>query len=426
MKKIYSFLAAIVLLGLLFNACKKDENPADGKVNTFAALYVVKNAYKGADVQLNASLLGGATQTGGIVISNLSGNNFPKGGLIIQNTSRGQVRGLLIELGDAATNYVPGDSLVINIDGSSLAKVGSSLQLKGITTANITKVSSDHVVKPRTVALGALMANFGLYENTLLKVTADAKPVPETGETYAGNKMLDDGSGTTVALHTSAEATFANNSLPASATYTVIPLYGNEAGNYGDTPQLRLRTAADVENASGPIYPNWPESFESPDASVKGSYNMNTADVPDNNINLKTGNWKLYQAILGTTVGRDRINAPGLQSIRMQQNLKESAYLQMNFDLPNGASKVTLWAGAYYTDAVSTFRLEYSTDGGLTWLAAGADIQCQSGASRQETFLLNIKGNVRFRINKLGLGTTSVPNILNGRLSIEDIAIYSN
>jgi hypothetical protein len=426
MKKIYSLLAALLLCTLLFNACKKDEKPAEGKLNSFAALFVVKNAYKGSDVQLNAEKLGGATQTGGIVISNLSGNNFPKGGLIIQNASRGQVRGLLIELPDAAGNYAPGDSLVINIDGSTLAKVGSSLQLKGITTADITKVSSDNALKPRTVALGALLGNFELYENTLLKVTADAKPVPQPGETYAGNKMLDDGSGSAVALHTSATATFAANSLPASATYTVIPMYGDEAGNYGTIPQVRLRTEADVENASGPIYANWPESFETPDATMKGSYNMNTPAVPDNSIMLKTGSWKLYQSIIGNTAARDRFNEPGLQSIRMQQNLTESAYLQMNFDLPNGASKVTLWAGAYYTDAVSTFRLEYSTDGGLTWLPAGADIQCQSRGSRQETFLLNIKGNVRFRINKLGLGTTSVPNILNGRLSIEDIAIYSN
>lgn len=426
MKKISSFIAALALSALLFNACKKDERPADGTVNTFAALYVVKNAYKGSDVQLNASALNGATQTGGVVISNLTGNNLPKGSLIIQNSSRGQVRGLLIELGDAASNYLPGDSLLINIEGSTLSKVSGSLQLKGITAANITKVSSDNVSMAKTVALGALLGNFELYENTLLKVTADAKPVPQPGETYAGNKMLDDGSGSAIALYTSAEATFASNSLPASATYTVIPLYGDETGNYGTTPQLRLRTAADVENASGPIYPNWPESFESPDQSIKASYNMNTAEVPDNSINLKTGSWKLYQSILAATAGRDRINAPGLQSIRMQQNLKESAFLQMNFDLPNGASKVTFWAGAYHTDAVSTLRLEYSLDQGLTWLAAGPDIQCQSGASRQETFLLDIKGKVRFRINKLGLGTTSVPNILNGRLCIEDIAIYSN
>lgn len=426
MKKIYSLIAGLVLCALLFNACEKDENPASGKINTFAALFVVKNAYKGSDVQLNAEALGGANLTGGVVISNLTGKNFPEGGLIVQNSSRGQVRGIIVDLSGTSIPYLPGDSLVIDLKGTTLTKVGKSLQLKGVSPAGITKVSSDNKVTPRTVALGELLNNFDLFENTLLKVTADANPVPVTGETYVGNKMLDDGSGSTITLHTAAEALFAGNSLPASATYTVIPIYADEAGNYGSMPQVRIRTQADVENASGPIYANWPESFEVPDQSLKASYNMNTVEVPDNSINLKTGNWKLYQSILANTAARDRFNAPGMQAVRMQQNLSESAYVQMNFDLPNGASKVTLWAGAYFTDAVSTFRLEYSTDEGATWLAAGPDIQCQSRGSRQETFLLDIKGKVRFRINKLGLGTTSVPNVLNGRMSIEDIAIYSN
>ena len=426
MKKIYAILTTLLMCGIVFNSCEKDINPSLGKQNPFAALFVVKNAFKGNDVKLTSEALGGANLTGGVVISNLSGKNFPKGGLIIQNSERGQVRGILIDLGDAVIPFVPGDSLVVDVVGGTLSKVGNSLQLKGLTLANIEKVSSDNQVTPRTVALGELTTNFGLYENTLLKLTADTKPLPVSGDTYSGNKNLDDGSGSTVILHTQADALFATNSLPASATYTVIPTYGTEAGGYGTIQQVRLRTEADVENASGPIYENWPESFESPSFTVKSSYNMNTTAVPDNNIDLKTGSWKLFQAILGNTAARDRFNAPGTQAIRMQQNLSVSAFLQMNFDLPNGASKVTLWHGAYYTDAISTFRLEYSTNSGATWIAAGPDVKCESGGSRQETFLLNIKGKVRFRINKLGLGTTSVPNILNGRMSIEDVAIYSN
>ncbi|TDQ07637.1 DUF5689 domain-containing protein [Pedobacter metabolipauper] len=425
MKKIYSILAVLIIFGMVLNACKKDVNPSLGTQNPFAALYVVKNLYKGSDVQLDPSALGGANLTGGVVISNLIGKNFPNGGLIIQNANRGQIRGILIELGDAAIPFVPGDSLVVDVTGGTLTKVGNSLHLKGLSLASIKKISSNNVLTPRTVALGALAADFGLYENTLLKLTADTKPLPLTGETYAGNKFLDDGS-SSIALYTQADALFAGNSLPASATYTVIPVYGNETGGYGSVQQVRIRTEADVENASGPIYPNWPESFESPDATFKPSYNMNTTAVPDNNVELKTGSWKLFQSILANTAGRDRINAPGAQAIRMQQNLSVPAFVQMNFDLQNGASKVTLWHGAYYTDAISTFRLEYSTDGGTTWLAAGADVKCASGGSKQETFLLNIKGKVRFRVNKLGLGTTSVPNILNGRMSVEDIAIYSN
>ena len=412
--------------GLIFNSCKKDADHAAGVVNPFAALHVLKNAYKGSDVQLNADNLAGASSIGGIVISNLSGKNFPEGGLIIQNLDRGLTRGILIDLGNVTIPFAVGDSVVVDVIGATLGKKSSSLQLSGISIDKIRKITSGNLVRTKSVGLGELTANFETYENTLVKVVADTKPLPTTGETYAGNKTLDDGSGAPIVLHTQANATFSATSLPASATYVAIPVYGNATGDYGDVKQLRIRTIDDVSNASGPIYPNWPESFESPDFTVKGSYNMNTPAIPNNNVDLKTGNWKLEQAILGNTAGRDRFNNPGLQCIRMQQNLSVPALVQMNFDLPNGASKVTYWHGAYYTDAISTLRLEYSTNGGTTWVAAAPDVKAQSGGSRQETVLLNIKGNVRFRINKLGLGTTSVPNILNGRLCIEDIAIYSN
>jgi hypothetical protein len=426
MKKIYSILAALLLCGIVFNACEKDVNPSLGSENPFAAIFVVKKAYKGTDVQLTAESLSGANQTGGVVISNLSGKNFPQGGLIIQGVSRGQMAGLLIDLGQAEVPFLPGDSVVVDLVGGTLSKIGESLQLKGLTASQITKVSSGNVIMARSVSMGVLAANFETYEHTLIKLTADTKPLPVAGDTYQGDKTLDDGSGSTISLFTSADALFAGNSMPASATYTVIPVFGSADGGYGTNQQVRLRTEADIANASGPLYPNWPESFESPDFTLKSSYNMNTAAVPDNNVELKTGNWKLLHSILANTAGRDRFNAPGTQAIRFNQNLTVSALLQMNFDLPNGASKVTLWHGAYYTDAISTFRLEYSVNGGVTWLAAGPDVKAQSGGSRQETFLLNIKGKVRFRINKLGLGATSIPNVYNGRLSIEDIAVYSN
>lgn len=427
MKKIFSIIIALIVSGIMLNACKKDTNPSEGDVNPFTAMFAVKSVFKGADVKLTPELLAGASFTGGVVVSNQDGKNVPKGALVIQNSSRGLTRGILIDMGNEALPFVPGDSVVVNIIGAVLGKNGSSLQLRGIPLANIQKISSNNKITSKTVALGELNANFANYENTLVKVTADTKPLPATGDTYLGSKTIDDGSGTSMILYTQEGATFSGNSMPASATYSGIALNGSETGGYGDVKQIRIRTSADVENASGPIYPNWPESFESPDATFKGSYNMNTAAVPNNNIDLKTGNWKLEQAIIGNlNANRDRFNAPGLQCIRMQQNLTVPAYLQMNFDLNNGVSKVTFWHGAYSTDAVSTFRLEYSTNSGVSWVAASSDIKTMSAGSKQETFLFDIKGKVRFRFVKLGLGTTSVPNVLNGRLCIEDVAVFSN
>ena len=69
---------------------------------------------------------------------------------------------------------------------------------------------------------------------------------------------------------------------------------------------------------SGPIYRNFPESFEAVPQATKGSYDMNTAAVPDNTVTFGTGPWKLYQSILGNTSGRDRYT--GTQGIRMQQS----------------------------------------------------------------------------------------------------------
>jgi hypothetical protein len=110
----------------------------------------------------------------------------------------------------------------------------------------------------------------------------------------------------------------------------------------------------------------------------------------------------------------------------MQQQLNFDAYVQMNFDLPNGASKVTFSYGAYYTDASSTFRLEYSQDGGTTWQITGAPLSDASDASKVAIFLMDIKGPVRFRVNKLGLGPTNGVDVFNGRLSIEDFSVFSN
>ncbi len=148
-----------------------------------------------------------------------------------------------------------------------------------------------------------------------------------------------------------------------------------------------------------------------------------------NAVSFPTGQWNLYQAILGTTAGRDRI-VSGKNAIRMQQNLSVDGYVQMNFDVPNGASKVTLWYGSYYTDRSCTFKLEYSTDGGTTWKQTGEPISdahttTESMNSKQAVFLMNIQGPVRFRVTKLGLGTSN--NVINnGRLGLDDIAIYKS
>ncbi|WP_157977232.1 DUF5689 domain-containing protein [Taibaiella helva] len=425
MKNIFPGLALLMLLATA-SCIKKNENPATGTPSPLTSVSQLRSLYKGSDVIISSELLAGATTVRGVVISDHSGANFPAGYVILQNTARGSTTGIILNMdGETAKRYVPGDSVEVQVDGLSLVNRNGALMLEQVASDRVHRLAAGAAIKVTPVSVSALTAEFAKYESTLVEVTADVKPVPQPGDTYAGDKYLSDGKDSALLLSTAAGAGFAGDGLPASATFRGIAGFYNASGNTKDGAAMRLylRTKADVTFASGPLYNGFPEDFESPDAATKGSYNMTAID---NNIDMKTGNWKLYYAILGTTAGRDRFNPAGKQCIRMQQQLDFDAYVQMNFDLPNGASKVTFSYGAYYTDASSTLKLEYSQDGGLTWQQTGEAISDGSDVPKVAIFLLDLKGPVRFRVNKLGLGPTNGTSVFNGRLSIEDFAVFSN
>ena len=181
---------------------------------------------------------------------------------------------------------------------------------------------------------------------------------------------------------------------------------------------LTLMVSATAFAQKGRVYDKFPEDFEMPDTSAKAKYKK--ADVQ-----LKTGNWTLDQAILGAVENRDRFN--GKQSVRIHQNKENSGYLQMNFDLPNGASKVTFVYGVYYKDSPSVIKLEYSTDKGQTWKQVGSDITDANAKQKTADFVMDIKEPVRFRINKLSIETAKKESgVRDGRLSVDDFTVFQN
>ncbi|WP_210517913.1 DUF5689 domain-containing protein [Hymenobacter terricola] len=415
-----------LLTALACTSCL-EENPdyAAGQPSPIISLEDVRRLYQGSNVTLEAAQLSGAHQIVGLVISDASGLNVPGGPatIVVQNKRRGAVRGIIIPL-NGISNFAVGDSVVVDITGATLAKSAGALRLEGLTADRVRKVSSNNPVTVRDINVGTLLTNFDTYEGTLVRITGGSiTPLPVSGDTYAGDKTLADGSNNRLTLHTAAGAAFAARRIPASATFVGIPVGATDAAQ-APAPQLWLRTAADALDPSGPIYRNFPESFESVPLATKGSYDMNTAAVPDNTVTFSSGPWKLYQSIIGNTSGRDRYT--GTQGIRMQQGLTVPAVVEMKFDLPNGATKVTLLYGAYYTDAASSWKLEYSQDQGATWRQTGATVTDAGNWQHAITFLMNIGGPVRFRINKLGLGVSAPPAVLNGRLGLDDLAIYEN
>ncbi|RXK85601.1 DUF5689 domain-containing protein [Filimonas effusa] len=420
MKKYFLYIAAVVSSFAFTSCLKEDLNESIGELNAMASVYVVRAAYNQADVSLGKASLAGAYRTAGIVIANGSSGNFPEGHIIIQDEWRGLMRGLTL-VSDKATaaSLAVGDSVVVELEGATLTRNGgTSLAVRGLAASAIKKISSGHEVKIRPINITELSKNFEKYENTVVSITADVTPFP-VQQKFAGEHTLTDGGDTTIPLYTAAEAVFANETIAPSAAFVGIPVTGD------GRKQLRLRNLTDMQFASGPIYAGYPEDFENPDAAQKASY-------AGKDVALRTGTWRLEQCLLGNTTGRDRI-VSGKQSIRFQQNLGTSSpcYLQMNYDVPSGAAKVTFWYGCYYTDAASSFVLEASTDKGTTWKQVGNVISdpektSVSIAAKQAVFMMDIDGSVRFRIRKLPLGTTAIPTIENGRLGIDDFAIYQN
>lgn len=424
MKKTTYLFGMILLLLSTAGCLKENANPSEGIPASMAALTTVKDLYRGSEIELTPEKLSGAQFTAGVVVSDNGSKNLPEGYVIVQNSWRGWVRGIALVLDPTvAQKFNVGDSVVIDIRGARLKEDAGTLTMQNLQDNQIKLISPNNPVIVQSVSLDNLSKNFKIFESTVISATADLSTYPAVGETIAGEKSINDGSqiADPVVVYTEPSAVFSSDKIAPSATFRGIAFKVN------DSKQIRMRSLEDMMFPSGSIYAGFPETFEEPNQSVKNNYNKPEID---NNIDMKTGNWKLFQSILGETANRDRI-VSGKQAIRFQQNLTVPALLQMNFDVPDGATKVTVWYGSYYTDASSTFILEASQDQGATWTQIGEPVSdahktSESLNAKQATFMMDIEGPVRFRINKLGLGPSSGTTVQNGRLGMDDFAIYKN
>lgn len=241
MKKTFQYLACFFAMALLWS-CKRDGNYPGGTVSSYISIFDVRDVYKGQDVTLSKQNMFGADKMTAVVVSDHSGKNLPQGLLVVQDARRlGLLRGLSIPLGADATNYAVGDSLVINLEGAVLKRIDGILQLTGITSSKITKLSSGSVVLPNIVKGNSVIDNPEAYESTFISITKagfDASYPP--GSTYAGDRTINDGFGN-LTLHTEAGTSWANKTLPFLSNFNGI-VFTTADGK----PQLRPRVESDI------------------------------------------------------------------------------------------------------------------------------------------------------------------------------------
>ena len=241
MKKLSIYLACLLTISL-FWSCKKDDTYPGATLSPYIALFDLRDIYKGQDVTLTKDNMFGATKITGLVISDHSGKNIPSGLLVVQDRRRlGLLRGIALSMGADAASYVPGDSVVINVEGGVLKRVDGILQLTGVSKGAVVKVSSGNTLQSNVVKANSIVASPEAFESTLVSVTkAGFDPSYPAGSTYAGDRIINDGFDE-IRLHTEANATWANNPLPFLSNFTGIIL-----GSTDDKPRLWPRTDSDI------------------------------------------------------------------------------------------------------------------------------------------------------------------------------------
>ncbi|MFC3198763.1 DUF5689 domain-containing protein [Parapedobacter deserti] len=235
------FAASVTLAG-----CYKTElNYPGGVVSPYIAIYDVRNLYKGAPLTLDQNKLGGSAKIACVVVSDHRAGNLPQGLLIVQNKPRLDfLRGLAVSIGDAAGNYLPGDSLVIDLVGSRMERVDGILQVTNITTDKIEKVDSGKPVPVSRVNIDQILANPGDYESTLLAIVKGGFLYePQPGQVLEGEQQVTDGFGV-LDVVTASESSLAGLPQYKMANYYGIIFSKEEEGQL--IPYHKLRSEDDL------------------------------------------------------------------------------------------------------------------------------------------------------------------------------------
>jgi endonuclease I len=206
------------------------------------------------------------------------------------------------------------------------------------------------------------------------------------------------GTGFTVSP-TSITAASANNGTTVTVTYN-----GTVASTTGtltiSSSEVNATINLTASYSSGGVEPPGEEIVETWEGCTTGGYWTQV-------VQGKAFSWNFSNAGIWADDNKN-----GALSCRFGKNA--DSYIEMNEDVSNGASKVTFYAANWSGDATPTVQLQYSTDGGNTWVTAGS---CSPNSTWQQyTFNMNVTGNVRFRIKQTA----------GSRFNIDDIAITSN
>ena len=174
----------------------------------------------------------------GVVISDRAAGNLDGRNLVIQDGTAG------IAVRFTAThNFSIGERVEVAVGGLELSEFRGLLQVNNVPAGAAVSKGAGTLPTPRIATVAQVNANQEAWESTLVKIEG-ATLSGGTSGTYNGSVNINDGSGSLV-MFTRSAATFSGQSYP-SGTVSVTGIVSQF-----DTPQLIIRTQADVTGSGG-------------------------------------------------------------------------------------------------------------------------------------------------------------------------------
>ncbi len=190
------------------------------------------------------TFVGDSIVFGVVTMDETSGNIYKK--LYIQDDEQA------VELRlSASSRVLEGDSLRVNLKGTTLGYFNQQFQVDGLDVTNVVVRASGYHMEPLTVTIPELLdAGFPTeYQSKLVKIENVQFKSAHLSETYADainqedeSRTLEDSEGNEIIVRTSGYASFAGTTVAqGSGSITAI------ATQYGSTRQLVIRKLSEVE-----------------------------------------------------------------------------------------------------------------------------------------------------------------------------------
>jgi len=249
-------LAAILSVALAAVSCNPNDHITrivlpDSIIDLDIA--TIRSFYHGQDVRIDKDNHFKQINIYGSVISDPESGNTPKGYLILQQDNTGI--SLVLDDSTGSIDYTPNEVMQVNVREGTLTEIDGNLVITGLSGLDVTPTGEVDSIIPRSVSLKDLAGSFDNYDETLIRVNlADIVPVPAPGDTYAGEKGLDDGSTLPglIKLYTFPGSALASKKVSLNSTYTGIAMYKSISKD-SLAKQIWLRNENDIDSTR--VYP---------------------------------------------------------------------------------------------------------------------------------------------------------------------------